>query len=248
MSAFADAFVYLNDPYNWTRPKGILELAGQHLTIAGLAVGIALVVALPPAVWLGHTGRGGAVTVGLSNVSRAVPTLAVLTIFAVTPLGFTIWAPVIALAVFAIPPVLANTYVGFREVDRDVVEAARGMGMSTGQVVRKVELPLALPLVMTGIRTAAVQVVATATLAALLAGGTLGAIIRSGFGLQDDGIVVAGALLVAALALLTEVVLSLVAWLVTPGATRRSLRWTRRRPALAVQDAGPRREPVDAST
>jgi osmoprotectant transport system permease protein len=235
MSAFADAMVYLNDPFNWTRPKGILELAGQHLTIAGLAVGIALVVALPPALWLGHTGRGGALTVALSNVSRAVPTLAVLTIFAVTPLGFTIWAPVIALAVFAVPPILANTYVGFREVDRDLVEAARGMGMSTGQIVRRVELPLALPLVMTGIRTAAVQVVATATLAALLAGGTLGAIIRSGFGLQDDGVVVAGALLVAGLALLTEAVLSVVAWLVAPGPKRMPRPWQQRnRPAAAT--------------
>jgi osmoprotectant transport system permease protein len=227
VNAFADALVYLNDPYNWTRPGGILELAAQHLAISGLAVGIALLVALPLATWLGHTGRGGAFTVGLSNVSRAIPTLAILTIFAVTPLGFTIWAPVIALAVFAIPPVLANTYVGFREVDRDVVEAASGMGMSTGQLVRRIEFPLALPLIMTGIRTAAVQVVATATLAALLAGGTLGAIIRSGFGRQDYGVVVAGALLVAGLALLTEAVLALVSWLVAPGG-RRALPWTGR--------------------
>jgi osmoprotectant transport system permease protein len=238
MNAFGDAITYLNDPFNWTRPRGILELAGQHLTISGLAVGIALLVALPLAVWLGHTGRGGALTVGISNVSRAVPTLAILTIFAVTPLGFSIWAPVIALAVFAVPPVLANTYVGFREVDRDVVEAARGMGMSTGQLVRQVEFPLALPLIMTGIRTAAVQVVATATLAALLAGGTLGAIIRSGFGRQDYGVVVAGALLVAALALLTEVVLALISWLVTPGRKQAALPWTRRATTPAAGPAG----------
>jgi osmoprotectant transport system permease protein len=230
MSAFGDAVVYLNDPFNWTRPRGILDLAGQHLTIAGLSVGIALVLALPPAVWLGHTGRGGAVTVAISNVSRAVPTLAVLTIFAVTPLAFTIWAPVIALTLFAIPPILANTYVGLREVDPDVVEAARGMGLSTRQVIARVELPLALPMVMTGIRTAAVQVVATATLAALLAGGTLGAIIRSGFGTQNYGVVVAGAILVAALALLTEVVLSMVSWALTPRGSRRALPWTRQRP------------------
>jgi osmoprotectant transport system permease protein len=228
VNAFGDAITYLNDPFNWTRPKGILELAAQHLVISGLAVGIALLVALPLAVWLGHTGHGGAFTVGISNVSRAIPTLAILTIFAVTPLGFSIWAPVIALAVFAVPPVLANTYVGFREVDRDVVEAARGMGMSTRQLVRQVEFPLALPLIMTGIRTAAVQVVATATLAALLAGGTLGAIIRSGFGRQDYGVVVAGALLVAGLALLTEAVLAGISWLVTPGRKRAALPWSRR--------------------
>nr|WP_246406393.1 ABC transporter permease [Modestobacter versicolor] len=181
---------------------------------------IGLVVALPPAIWLGHRGRGGAFLLGLSNVSRAVPTLAILTIFAVTSIGFTIWAPVIALAVFAVPPVLANTYVGFREVDRDVVEAARAMGMSGRQVVFRAELPLALPLVMTGIRTAAVQVVATATLASLLGNPTLGTVIRSGFGRQDYGIVVAGALLVAALAMATDALLGTLSWAVTPGQKR----------------------------
>jgi osmoprotectant transport system permease protein len=240
MSVFGEAFVYLNDPYNWTKPNGIIDLAVQHVTIAALSVGIALVLALPLAIWLGHTDRGGGLTVAISNVSRAVPTLAVLTIFAVTPLAFTIWAPVIALTLFAIPPILANTYVGMREVDRDVVEAARGMGLSTRQVIGRVELPLALPLVMTGIRTAAVQVVATATLAALLAGGTLGAIIRSGFGTQDYGVVVAGAILVAALALLTELSLSVVSWALTPRGSRRALPWTRRRPAAA-----PVGEPAD---
>jgi osmoprotectant transport system permease protein len=220
VNAFRDAFVYLNDPFNWTSARGILYLAGQHLRIAGLAMLIAIVVAVPPAVWLGHTGRGSGFLLGLSNVSRAVPTLAILTIFAVTPIGFTIWAPVIALAVFAVPPMLANTYVGFREVDRDVVEAARAMGMSGRQVVLRAELPLALPLVMTGIRTAAVQVIATATLASLLGTGTLGSIIRSGFGQQDYGVVVAGALLVAALAVLTDAVLGTLAWAVTPGQKR----------------------------
>ena len=220
MNAFGDAVVYLNDPFNWTSSRGILFLAGQHLQIAGLAMLIALVVALPPAVWLGHTRRGGRFLLGLSNVSRAVPTLAILTIFAVTPIGFTIWAPVIALAVFAVPPVLANTYVGFREVDQDVVQAARAMGMSAGQVVGRAELPLALPLVMTGIRTAAVKVVTTATLDSLLGNGTLGTIIRSGFGRQDYGIVVAGALLVAALALLTDALLGTLTWALTPGPRR----------------------------
>jgi osmoprotectant transport system permease protein len=238
MSAFGDAVVYLNDPFNWTRPRGILELTGQHLAIAGLSVGIALVTALPLAVWLGHTGRGGSFTVAISNVSRAVPTLAVLTIFAVTPLAFTIWAPVIALTLFAVPPILANTYLGMREVDRDVVEAARGMGLGTRQVITRVELPLAVPMVMTGIRTAAVQVVATATLAALLAGGTLGSIIRTGFATQKYGVVVAGAVLVAALALLTELALSLVSWALTPKGSRRALPWTRQ-PARTAVGEGP---------
>lgn len=229
MNAFEGALRYLNDPLNWTRNNGILDLMGDHLAISGLAMLFGLLVALPLGIWLGHTGRGGSFAVGISNTSRAVPTLAILTIMAITPLGFTIWAPVIALAVFAVPPILANTYVGFREVDRDVLEAARAMGMGEGQVILRAELPLAMRLITTGVRTAAVQVVATATLAALLAGGTLGRIIRSGFGTQDYGEVLAGALLVALLALLTEVVLAGVGWALTPGLKRIPFRgWFRR--------------------
>jgi osmoprotectant transport system permease protein len=169
---------------------------------------------------MGHTGRGGGFTVALSNVSRAVPTLALLTVFAVTPIGFGPTATTIALAIFAIPPILTNTYVGFRGVDRDVVEAARGMGLSERQVATRVELPLAMPLLMTGVRTAAVQVVATATLAALVAGGGLGRIITLGFRQQDYGAVVAGAILVAALAVLTELLLVAVSWALIPGEKR----------------------------
>ena len=217
MNLLQEALRYLNDPFNWTRPRGILELLGEHLRISALAVLAAMVLALPVGMLLGHTGRGGGFTVALSNVSRAVPTLALLTIFAVTPIGFGPTATTIALAVFAVPPILTNTYVGFRGVDRDVVEAARAMGMSEWQVIRRVELPLASPLLMTGIRTAAVQVVATATLAALVAGGGLGRIIKLGFGQQDYGAIIAGAILVAALALLTELVLAALSWALTPG-------------------------------
>jgi osmoprotectant transport system permease protein len=215
-----DALLWLNDPYNWTRTDGVLDLLAQHLRISVLAVLAAMVVGVPAGALLGHTGRGGGFTVALSNVSRAVPTLALLTLFAVTRIGFGPRATTIALAVFAIPPVLTNTFVGFRGVDRDVVEAARAMGMTGRQVLLRAELPLATPLMMTGIRTAAVQVVATATLAALVAGGGLGRIITLGFRQQDYGAVLAGAILVAALALLTEVVLAGLALVVTPGARR----------------------------
>jgi osmoprotectant transport system permease protein len=152
-----------------------------------------------------------------------VPTLALLTVFAVTPLGFSDTATILALALFAFPPMLTNTFVGFREVDRDVREAARAMGMSRGQVVARVELPLAVPLVMTGVRTAAVQVVATATLAALVGGGGLGRIINLGFGQQDYAVMIAGALLVAVLSLLTEVLLVIATAAVTPGPRRWAL-------------------------
>jgi osmoprotectant transport system permease protein len=226
VSALGEAIVYLNDPYNWLRTGGILDLLVQHVRISVLAVLLGAAVALPVGVLLGTTGRGGGAVVVLSNVSRAVPTLALLTVFAVTPIGFSETATVLALAIFAFPPMLTNTFVGFREVDRDVREAALAMGMSRGQVVSRVELPLAVPLVMTGLRTAGVQVVATATLAALVGGGGLGRIINLGFGQQDYAQILAGALLVAALALLTEALLVLLSAALTPGPRR----WTLPRP------------------
>lgn len=233
VNAFADAVVYLNDPYNWTRPDGILDLLVEHLTISLVAVLAAMVVALPVGVVLGTSGRGGGAIVVLSNVSRAVPTLALLTLFAVSPIGFGARATAIALAVFAVPPILTNTFVGFRGVDADVREAARAMGMRRRQVIAKVELPLALPLVMTGIRTAGVQVVATASLAALVAGGGLGRLVQLGFGQQNYGLMIAGAMLIAVLALLTEALLVLVSWAVTPGPRRMPFRSPRSRTVAA---------------
>jgi osmoprotectant transport system permease protein len=203
------------------------------------AVLAAMVIGIPVGALLGHTGRGGGFTVALSNVSRAIPTLALLTVFAVTPIGFGPTATTIALALFALPPILTNTYVGFRGVDPDVVEASRAMGMSGRQVVFRAELPLAVPLLMTGVRTAAVQVVATATLAALVAGGGLGRIITLGFQ-QDYGAVLAGAILVALLAVGTEVLLSVVSRLVTPGPSRFALGRVRtRRSATGAVTAAP---------
>ena len=220
VTGLSEAMVYLNDPLNWTRRGGILELLGEHLAVSAVAVLAAMVIALPVGIALGTSGRGGGSIVVVSNVSRAVPTLALLTLFAVSPIGFGNRATAIALAVFAIPPILTNTYVGFRGVDADIREAARGMGLSRGQVIRRVDLPLALPLVMTGIRTAAVQVVATASLAALVGGGGLGRIVNLGFGQQDYGKIIAGAILIAALAMLTEAALVALSWVVTPGPRR----------------------------
>ena len=220
MNELQAALRYLNDPLNWTRTNGIVDLLLQHLRISVTAIVVAMAIGIPIGALLGHTGRGGAFTVALSNVSRAVPTLALLTVFAVTPIGFGPTATTIALALFALPPVLTNTYVGFRGVDRDVVEASRAMGMRERQVLLRAELPLAVPLLMTGVRTAAVQVVATATLAALVAGGGLGRIITLGFRQQDYGAVLAGALLVALLAVATEVLLAVLSWAVTPGPRR----------------------------
>lgn len=204
MTELAAVVAWFADPEHWRGPGGVPTRLLEHLGLTAAAVALACAVAVPLAVWLGHVGRGGALAVNLANIGRAVPTFAVLVLLAIGPLGFGPQATITALVLFAVPPILTNGYVGMREVDRDVVEAARGLGLTPWQVVRTVELPLALPLLLNGVRLAAVQVVATATIAALVAGGGLGNIILLGFGTQDQAAVVAGALLVAAFALLTE--------------------------------------------
>lgn len=233
MSLVADTARWLLDGEHWTGPQGVPARLVEHLTVSVSSVVIACLLALPLAFWLGHTGRGGALVVGLSNASRAVPTFGVLVLLVATPVGFGDRATVVALVLFAVPAILTNAYVGVRDVDRDAREAARGMGMSGAQMLRRVEVPLALPLVAAGIRTASVQVVATATLAAYVGGGGLGRLIADGFGRADPAMTAAGGVLVALLAVVTE--LSLGAWQrrVTPGPRSRA-----RRPPVAV-DAGP---------
>lgn len=219
MNFLSDAVNWLNDPLNWTNPDGILALARQHLFLSGAAVLLACLVAWPLGLWLGHTGRGGEFVVALANLGRAVPVLALLTIFAVTPLGFGAPSVIVALAVFAVPPLLANAYLGLREIDPEVREAARGMGLSGWQLLRRVEVPLAVRYLAAGFRTASVQVVATATLAAYVDGGGLGTIIRLGFGVDisvGGGRILAGAILVAVLCLALDGILALTQRAVTP--------------------------------
>jgi osmoprotectant transport system permease protein len=222
---FGDAVVWLNDPLNWTLPGGVLDRLGEHLWISGAAVALGCLVAWPLGLWLGHTGRGGGAVVLVSNISRAIPTLALLTLFVASFTGIGSQPVILALAVFAVPPLLANAYVGLREIDPEVRDAARGMGLSGWQVLRRVELPLAVPYLASGFRTAAVQVVATATLAVFVAGGGLGTIIAEGIGLGLDshaGQVLAGGLLVAALAMLVEGLLAVLERAVTPPPLRRA--------------------------
>ncbi|MCW2599506.1 MAG: glycine/betaine transporter permease [Frankiales bacterium] len=220
MSLIEDTLVWLGDRAHYRGVDGVPHRLFEHLWISGAAVGLAAVVALPLAVWLGHTrrfARLGNAVISLSNASRAVPVFAVLVLFAATPIGFGNRATVFALTLFAVPPLLTNSFVGVRGVDADVVEAARGNGMSGAQVLRRVELPLALPLVAAGFRTAAVQVVATATLAAYVGGGGLGRFIADGFGRADPAQTAAGGVLVAALAVLVEVSLAVVQHSLTKG-------------------------------
>lgn len=211
MNAITGAYDWLTTGANWQGEKGVWHRLAEHLYFSGVCLAVACLIALPIALYLGHIGKGGALAVNISNVGRAVPTLAVLVLLTLTPLGEHGDIPtLIALVLFAVPPLLTNAYIGMREVDRSVVEAARGMGMSGRQLFARVELPLAFPLVMTGVRSAGVQVVATATLAAMAGEGGLGRIITAGFNLQNTPQVVAGALLVALLALFVEVVLVVV--------------------------------------
>ncbi|MEV5954053.1 ABC transporter permease subunit [Streptomyces sp. NPDC051987] len=211
MTALADAWAWLTDPAHWAGDDGIGHRLLQHLTLTVVCLVVSCLIALPVALVLGHLGRGGALAVNLSNVGRAVPTFAVLVLLLLTPLGGWSEGPtVVALVLFAVPPLLTNAYVGMREVDRAVVRAARGMGMTGRQVLFHVELPLSLPLVLNGVRIAAVQLVATATIAALAGGGGLGRIITAGFNLASTPMVVAGAVLVAVFALLVEGVFALL--------------------------------------
>lgn len=221
MSTARDTVDWLSDPAHWHGADGVPHRLAEHLAVSGVSVAIACLLALPVAFTLGHLGRGGPLAVNISNASRAVPTFGLLILLAVTPVGFGNRAAIVALTAFAIPPLLTNAYIGVRDVDREVREAARGMGMTGMQLLRRVELPLAMPLVAAGLRTAAVQVVATATLAAYVGGGGLGRFIADGFGRGDMPMTVSGGVLVAALALLVEVALAGLQRRLAPGPRRR---------------------------
>ncbi|WP_046499166.1 ABC transporter permease [Streptomyces odonnellii] len=211
MNTLAAAWAWLTSAAHWSGPAGVWHRLGEHLYLTVVCLALSCAVALPVALVLGHLGRGGALAVNISNAGRAVPTFAVLVLLLLTPVGGYGDGPtIIALVLFAIPPLLTNAYVGMRGVDPEVVRAARGMGMTGRQLLWRVEAPLALPLILTGVRIAAVQLVATATLAALIGGGGLGRIITAGFNLADTPQVVAGAVLVAVFALLVEAVFEAV--------------------------------------
>lgn len=205
VNTIGDAWKWLTDAAHWAGDDGIWHRLTQHLVLTVVCLVLSCLIALPVALVLGHLGKGGALAVNISNVGRAVPTFAVLVLLLLTPIGQWGEGPtVVALVLFAVPPLLTNAYVGMRGVDRSVVQAARGMGMTGRQVLWRVELPLAMPLILSGVRIAAVQLVATATIAALAGGGGLGRIITAGFNLASTPQVVAGAVLVAVFALVVE--------------------------------------------
>lgn len=219
-----DAWAYLTNGGNWTGDGGMGQLLVQQLLLTVTALVLALLVGLPIALWLGHIGRGGFLAINVSNMGRAVPTFAVLVLLSVGPVGTAELGPygraglatLISLLLFALPPIITNAYVAVREVPADVREAAEGMGMRGTQTFRRVELPLALPLVAAGVRLALVQVWATATIAALVAGPGLGRVITDGFYHSNYGKGFAGAVVVALVALVLEVLAAGLQRLVDP--------------------------------
>ena len=206
---------WFTDPINWSGDDGIPIRVAEHLLLSGFPLIVALLIGLPLAAWVGHTGRFAGLAVNVSNIGRAIPSLAIMALAAMllnrllVDIGLRREAgeisTMVAMAALAIPPIVTNTYVGISEVERELIEAARGMGMTASQVLRRVEIPLALPVILAGVRTAAVQVVATATLGAVFGTGGLGRYIIDGIAQRKYEEVFAGALIVAAMSIGTEV-------------------------------------------
>ena len=219
MSFLSKVIAWFADPANWQGSDGIPTRLVEHIELSAEAVAIGAVIALPIGIVLGHYGRFGNAAINLSNVGRAVPSFAILVV-AFQAFGLGNLPIIVALTALAIPPMLTNSYVALNEVDPDIKEAARGMGYRDFAQLLRVELPQAVPLLMAGIRTSAVQVVATATLAAEIAGGGLGRFIVDGYAQQIYTEVFGGAVLVALLALATEVSLSGVQKLLVPRGLR----------------------------
>ena len=207
---------WLSDPANWTGPNGIPTRVGEHTAICLAAMAIALAISLPAGLYTGHTRRWAGLAAGLAVIGRALPSLALIGL--VLPItqaldpdrGFSLYPTLIAMVVLAIPPILVNADAGLRAVDADVVEAARGMGHGEAGLLRRVEVPLALPVLLGGIRSAAVQVIATTTLGAIFALGGLGRYIVDGIAQNDDGMLFGGVVLVGGMAMTAEGLLGLL--------------------------------------
>jgi osmoprotectant transport system permease protein len=205
---------WLSDPARWSGPDSIPVRVFEHVVLSGLPVLVAIGLAVPVGLAIGHTGRLRLLVVTLANIGRALPTFALLVIFLPIVLrlglGLGFWPTFLPLLLLAIPPILVNTYVAISGVDRDTREAAQAMGMRPMQVLLRIELPLGLPLIFAGVRIATVQVIATATLGAIVASGGLGRYIVDGLALRQDERIVVGAVLVALLALAADRLLGML--------------------------------------
>lgn len=210
MNLVTQTVAWLTDPAHWSGPDGISTRLAEHIGISAVSMLVAIAIALPAGLYIGHTRRGVTVAVVMANIGRAVPSLALIGLIvpitqSLDPnLGFSLYPTLLAMSILAIPPILLNAFAGVSEVDADLVEAARGMGFRERQILGEVEIPLALPVILGGIRSAAVQVIATATLGAIFGLGGLGRLIVDGIAQNDNGQLFGGVFLVALLALAAE--------------------------------------------
>lgn len=229
MGLISATFAWLTDPAHWAGPGSIPLRLLEHVGLSAASLLIAIAIALPLGVWIGHTGRFAWLAINSANLWRALPSLAVIAI--VLPLtapldpqaGFKVYPTVVAMVVLAVPPILVNAYAGLAGIDRELIESACGQGMSDVQVLTRVELPLAVPVVVAGIRSGAIQIIATATLGAIFGFGGLGRYLVDGFAQFSrggDAQMLAGAILVALLVIATELLFVLVQFLLTPRALR----------------------------
>jgi osmoprotectant transport system permease protein len=239
---------FLTDPANWQGTTGIPNRLLEHLAISGISIAFATAIAVPIGLYIGHTNRGSNAAINVANIGRAIPSYAMMVIL--LPLTLSL-APILgydptfgldflpiflAMTVLAIPPLLVSTYAGLRTVDRDLIEAGRGMGLRDGQILRRIELPIASSIIVGGFRTATLQVIATATIGAILSGGGLGRFIFDGLAQGRPGYpsIYAGAILVSALAIGVDLVLSFAQRRLTPVALRAPQRRGRSGPASVV--------------
>jgi osmoprotectant transport system permease protein len=229
-----DILGFFADPANWEGQRGIPWRIVEHVVISALGILAATAIALPVGLYIGHTGRGASIAINLANIGRAVPSYAVLVMvlpvsLALSPvlgyspsIGLNFLPIFIAMTLLAIPPILVNSYAGLRSVDRDLIEAGRGMGLRESEILRRIEIPLASPIIIGGIRTATLQVIATLTIGAILSGGGLGRFIFDGLnqGLAGRSSIYAGAILVTLLAVGVDLVLAVVQRLLVPRGMR----------------------------
>jgi len=210
MEGIGEVIAWFTAPEQWSGNNAIPLRLWEHVSLSAASLAAGVAVALPLGLYIGHTGKGARTVIAVANIGRAVPSLGWLGI--VYPIsvallargGLGFWPTFVALVALSVPPIVTNTYAGLREVDPDLREAGRGMGMRESELLRRVEIPIALPVILAGVRSSAVTVVATATLSSLVGGGTLGAYVVQGLFINDLPRVVGGAIMVAALALLTE--------------------------------------------
>ncbi len=245
MELIGETVAWLTNPANWQGPNGIPARFIEQILISAAALLGAMAIGLPIGLYVGHTRKGAAVAVNVANIGRAVPTLALigillpLTVLIDPQLGFKVYPTLIALIVLGLPAILVNTYTGISSVDAELVEAARGMGMTGRGVLRRVEIPVSIPVIAGGVRSAATQIVATATLGAIFGGAGLGRFLVEGIAQNDDGMIFGGVTLVAVLCLATE---GLFTWiqrrLTSPGLAPAALWMSRGRDVPAAAQVG----------